>query len=257
VGGEARIRPEDVVVAFNFRPDRMREITEKLEHDPQRYVTMTEYVEGWPYPVMFPPDRPSVTLAQVISDAGLGQLHVAETEKYPHVTYFFNGGEEEPYPGEIRELAPSPRDVKTYDEKPEMSAREVTDLFERRWADDEPAFAVINFANPDMVGHTGVIEAAVKGIETVDECLGRVLEAVRARGGTAIVTADHGNADEMLEEDGSPDTAHSLNPVPLIITRAGLELDGPGVLADVAPTVLALLGLDKPAAMTGRSLLGG
>jgi 2,3-bisphosphoglycerate-independent phosphoglycerate mutase len=255
VGEEARIRPEDAVVCFNFRPDRMREITEKLDHDPERYATMTEYEEGWPYPVMFPPDRPSVTLAQVVSNAGLKQLHVAETEKYPHVTYFFNGGEEQPYPGEIRELVPSPRDVKTYDEKPEMSAREATDAFVEHWASDEPAFAIINFANPDMVGHTGVIEAAVKAVETVDACLGRVLEAIEARGGTAVICADHGNCDEMLEEDGSPDTAHSLNPVPFIVTRSGVRLDGPGILADVAPTILALMNLDKPAAMSGRSLI--
>jgi 2,3-bisphosphoglycerate-independent phosphoglycerate mutase len=255
VGEEARIRPEDAVVTFNFRPDRMREITEKLDHDPARYVTMTEYTEGQPYPVMFPPDRPSVTLAKVISDAGLGQLHVAETEKYPHVTYFFNGGEEEPYPGEARELVQSPRDVKTYDEKPEMSAYEATDAFVEHWRDDEPAFAIINFANPDMVGHTGVIEAAVKAVEAVDECLGRVLEAVSERGGVAIVTADHGNCDEMLEEDGSPDTAHSLNPVPFVVTKSGVRLAGPGILADVAPTILALMEIEQPDAMTGHSLI--
>jgi 2,3-bisphosphoglycerate-independent phosphoglycerate mutase len=255
VGDEAKIRPEDAVVCFNFRPDRMREISEKLEHEPERYATMTEYEEGWPYPVMFPPHRPTVTIAKVVSEAGLAQLHVAETEKYPHVTYFFNGGEETAYEGETRELVPSPRDVKTYDEKPEMSAREATDAFVEHWASDEPAFAIINFANPDMVGHTGVIEAAVKAVETVDECLGRVLEAVRERGGTAVVTADHGNCDEMLEEDGSPDTAHSLNPVPFIVTREGVRLDGPGILADVAPTILELMNLDKPAAMSGRSLI--
>jgi 2,3-bisphosphoglycerate-independent phosphoglycerate mutase len=255
VGEEARIRAEDAVIAFNFRPDRMREITEKLAHDPERYATMTEYEEGWPYPVLFPPHRPAVTLAQVVSQAGLRQLHVAETEKYPHVTYFFNGGEEDPYDGEIRELVPSPRDVKTYDQKPEMSAREATDAFVKHWSEDEPAFAIINFANPDMVGHTGVIEAAVKAVETVDGCLGRVLEAVRERGGTAVVTADHGNCDEMLEEDGSPDTAHSLNPVPFVVTREGVRLDGPGILADVAPTILALMNVDKPAAMSGRSLI--
>jgi 2,3-bisphosphoglycerate-independent phosphoglycerate mutase len=255
VGEEARIRPQDVVIAFNFRPDRMREITEKLAHEPERYATMTQYVEGWPYPVLFPPHRPAVTLTQVVSEAGLTQLHVAETEKYPHVTYFFNGGEEDPFEGEIRELVPSPRDVKTYDEKPEMSAREATEAFVRHWSEDEPAFAIINFANPDMVGHTGVIEAAVKAVETVDECLGQVLETVRSRGGTAVVTADHGNCDEMLEDDGSPDTAHSLNPVPFVVTREGVRLDGPGILADVAPTILALMNLDKPAAMSGRSLI--
>ena len=267
VGEEARIRPGDSVIAFNFRPDRMREITQALA-DPEfdevdrggaepveRYTTMAEFEEGWPYPMLFPPERPSTTLAQVISQAGFGQLHVAETEKYPHVTYFFNGGEEEPFEGEVRELVPSPRDVPTYDHKPEMSAREATDAFVKHWADDEPVFAIINFANPDMVGHTGVIEAAVKAVETVDECLGRVLEAVQERGGTTVVTADHGNCDHMLNEDGSVNTAHSMNLVPFVVTRPGVELAGPGILADVTPTILQLLGIDKPAAMSGRSLL--
>jgi 2,3-bisphosphoglycerate-independent phosphoglycerate mutase len=268
VGEEATIRPGDSVIGFNFRPDRMREITQALAmpdfdevdrggaEPVERYTMFTEYEEGWPFPVVFAPSRPSVTLAGVVADAGWPQLHVAETEKYPHVTYFFNGGEEEPYPGEVRELVPSPRDVPTYDHKPEMSAREATDAFVRHFADDEPVFAIINFANPDMVGHTGVIEAAVTAVETVDECLGRVLEAVEARGGTCVVTADHGNCDHMLNDDGSVNTAHSLNPVPFIVTRPGVELTGPGILADVAPTILELLGLDKPAAMSGRSLLG-
>jgi 2,3-bisphosphoglycerate-independent phosphoglycerate mutase len=257
VGEEGTIRPDqDSVLAFNFRPDRMRQITEALaKAGVKRYATLTEYEEGWPYPVAFPPERPDVTMATVLSDAGLKQLHVAETEKYPHVTYFFNGGEEEPYEGEIRALVDSPRDVATYDEKPEMSAREATEAFLAHWRDDEPAFAIINFANPDMVGHTGVIEAAVKAIETVDECLGKVVQAVTDRGGACLVTADHGNADEMLEEDGSPDTAHSLNPVPFLITLEGVRLDGEGILADVAPTALALMGIDAPEEMTGRSLV--
>jgi 2,3-bisphosphoglycerate-independent phosphoglycerate mutase len=257
VGEEGRIRPEqDSVLAFNFRPDRMRQITRCLtEGGVKRYTTLTEYDEDWDYPIAFPPERPAVTLAKLLSDRGDVQLHVAETEKYPHVTYFFNGGEEHPYPGEVRELVDSPRDVPTYDHKPEMSAREATDAFVRRWGEDEPVFGIINFANPDMVGHTGVIPAAVKAVETVDECLGRVIEAVHARGGACIVTADHGNADEMLEEDGSPDTAHSLNPVPLLVTVEGVRLDGEGILADVAPTVLALLGIEQPPEMTGRSLL--
>jgi 2,3-bisphosphoglycerate-independent phosphoglycerate mutase len=259
VGGEdATIRPGDSVFAFNFRPDRMRQITEALtKAGVDRYATMTEYEEGWPYPVAFPPARPELTLAKVISERGQGQLHVAETEKYPHVTYFFNGGEEDAYAGEVRELVDSPRDVPTYDHKPEMSAREATDAFVRHWEDERPAFGIINFANADMVGHTGVIEAAVKAVETVDECLGRVVQAVQATGGACIVTADHGNADEMLEEDGSPDTAHSLNPVPLLVTVEGARLDGEGILADVAPTVLALLGGEQPPEMTGRSLLAG
>jgi len=172
------------------------------------------------------------------------------------VTYFFGGGEEEPEPGERRELAPSPRDVPTYDKKPEMSAREAADKFIAAWREDEPTFGIINFANADMVGHTGVIPAAVTAIETVDACLGDVVAAVQATGGALFITADHGNADEMLEDDGSPDTAHSLNPVPVIVTVDGVgPLREGGILADVAPTLLNLLGIDQPAEMTGRSLL--
>jgi len=257
VGDEATIRPGDSVIAFNFRPDRMRQITRKLvEEGPvDRYTTMTEYDEDWAYPVLFPPKRPDLTLAQVIAREGKPQLHVAETEKYPHVTYFFNGGAEDPYEGEVRELVPSPRDVPTYDHKPEMSAREAADAFVRHWREDEPTFAIINFANPDMVGHTGVIPAAVKAVETVDECLGEVVEVVHESGGACVITADHGNADHMLEEDGSVNTAHSLNPVPFIVTAPGVRLDGEGILADVAPTVLELLGVEQPPEMTGRSLL--
>ncbi len=267
IGDDTEIRPGDAVLGFNFRPDRMREITRALAEDGfdeidrgggevvQRYATLAEYDEDWDYPVVFPPERPAITLAQVIADRGLKQLHVAETEKYPHVTYFFNGGEEDEHEGETFKLVPSPRDVPTYDHKPEMSAYEATDAFVERFEADEPAFAIINFANADMVGHTGVIEAAVKAVEAVDECLGRVLETVHAAGGACIVTADHGNADEMLEEDGSPDTAHSLNPVPFVITAGADALDGEGVLADVAPTALALLGIEQPPEMTGRSLL--
>jgi 2,3-bisphosphoglycerate-independent phosphoglycerate mutase len=255
VGDEARIRPGDSVIAFNFRPDRMRQITEKLAETVDRYVTMTSYDEDWTYPILFPPKRPAITLAKLLSQRGLKQLHVAETEKYPHVTYFFNGGEEHPYEGEIRELVPSPRDVPTYDHKPEMSAREAAEAFVRHWREDDPAFAIINFANPDMVGHTGVIEAAVKAVETVDECLGRVVEAVHESGGACVITADHGNCDHMLEDDGSVNTAHSLNPVPFIVTADGAALDGDGILADVAPTILALLAIDQPEQMTGRSLL--
>jgi 2,3-bisphosphoglycerate-independent phosphoglycerate mutase len=255
VGEEGRIRAGDALLAFNFRPDRMRQLTTKLSEVVDGYTTLTQYDEDWDFPVVFPPLRPAVTLGRLIADAGHAQLHVAETEKYPHVTYFFNGGVEYPYDGEVRELAPSPRDVPTYDHKPEMSAREATEVFLRHWDEQDFAFAIINYANPDMVGHTGVIEAAVTAVETVDECLGRIVEAVGAKGGACIVTADHGNADEMLEEDGSPDTAHSLNPVPLVVTAGADALDGAGILADVAPTALALLGIDQPAEMTGRSLL--
>ena len=267
VGAEARIRPGDSVFAFNFRPDRMREITRALA-DPEfaaidrggappleRYATMTEYEEGWPYPIAFPPERPQTTLAEVLAAAGERQLHVAESEKYPHVTYFFNGGDEAACRGERRELVPSPRDVPTYDHKPEMSAREAAAAFVDAWRADGPKFGIINFANPDMVGHTGVIPAAVTAIETVDECLGAVVAAVHDSGGACIVTADHGNADNMLEPDGSANTAHSLNPVPFLVTVPGLELEDGGVLADVAPTVLRVLGIDQPKAMTGRSLI--
>ena len=267
VGEEACIRPQDSVLAFNFRPDRMRELSRALAEEGfeevdrggaglvERYATMTEYESGWRYPVAFPPERPGTTLAAVIADRGERQLHVAETEKYPHVTYFFNGGEEDPLPGERRELLDSPRDVPTYDKKPEMSARAAAAAFVEAWQSDRPRFGIINFANPDMVGHTGVIEAAVKAIETVDACLGEVIEAVHAAGGACVVTADHGNADHMLEPDGSPNTAHSLNPVPLVVTVPGLALRSGGVLADVAPTVLEVLGIEQPEEMTGRSLI--
>jgi 2,3-bisphosphoglycerate-independent phosphoglycerate mutase len=264
---DSTIRPDDSVIAFNFRPDRMREITRALAEPGfdevdrggakpvDRYATMTEYEEGWPYPVAFPPQHPETTLPRVIASRGIGQLHVAETEKYPHVTYFFNGGEEHPCPGERRELVPSPRDVPTYDYKPEMSAPEAAQAFVTAWRADHPGFGIINFANSDMVGHTGVIPAAVKAIETADRCLGEVVEAVQAGGGVCIVTADHGNADHMLEPDGSPNTAHSMNPVPLIVTAPGLRLRDGGILADVAPTALEVMGIEQPAGMTGRSLI--
>jgi 2,3-bisphosphoglycerate-independent phosphoglycerate mutase len=269
VGDEARIRPGDSVIAFNFRPDRMRQITRALAEKGfgevdrggvasiDRYATLTEYEEGWPYPVAFPPARPDVTLPRVVAEHGGRQLHVAETEKYPHVTYFFGGGKEDPEEGERRELVPSPRDVPTYDKKPEMSAREAAGAFVRAWEEGDFRFGIINFANADMVGHTGVIAAAVKAVETVDTCLGEVVRAVQASGGALVVTADHGNSDAMLEPDGSPNTAHSLNQVPVIVTVDGVGLEHGGVLADVAPTVLELLGIEQPEAMTGRSLLAG
>ena len=266
---EGTIRPGDSVIAFNFRPDRMRELSRALaeplcpEIDRRgappvaRYTTLTEYGGTLgDYPVIFRPMRPTVTLPRVIAAGGGRQLHVAETEKYPHVTYFFGGGKERPEDGERRELAPSPRDVPTYDLKPEMSARPATEAFVAAWHEEEFRFAIINFANPDMVGHTGVIPAAVIAIETVDACLGRIVEAVAATGGVCLVTADHGNADHMLEPDGSPNTAHSLNPVPLVATADGAALDpAGGILADIAPTALELLGIPPPPEMTGRSLL--
>jgi 2,3-bisphosphoglycerate-independent phosphoglycerate mutase len=278
VGEEARIRPGDSVICFNFRPDRMRELVralaepgfgEQAEELPgwsgrdgcepvARLATLTRYEEGWPYPVAISPEHPAITLSEVLARAGARQLHVAETEKYPHVTYFFNGGEEAPLEGERREMVASPRDVPTYDHKPQMSALEAVDAFIDAFEEGDFRFAIINFANADMVGHTGVIEAAVKAVETVDECLGRVVEAVHERGGVCLVTADHGNADHMLEPDGSPNTAHSMNPVPLVLTSPGVQLQhAGGVLADVAPTVLETLGIAKPAAMTGSSLIEG
>jgi 2,3-bisphosphoglycerate-independent phosphoglycerate mutase len=267
VGDDARIRPTDSVIAFNFRPDRMREITRALAEPGfdevdrggadviRRYTTLTEYEEGWPYPVAFPPAHPDTTLPHVIAHEGGRQLHVAETEKYPHVTYFFGGGEETPEDGERRELVPSPRDVPTYDKKPEMSAREAARAFVQAWEEEDFRFGIINFANADMVGHTGVIPAAVKAVETVDACMGEVVRAVQASGGVCVITADHGNADNMLEPDGSPNTAHSLNQVPVIVTADGTALHHGGMLADVAPTLLELLDIAQPAAMTGRSLL--
>jgi 2,3-bisphosphoglycerate-independent phosphoglycerate mutase len=275
VGPEGRIRDEDSVLCFNFRPDRMREIVRALaepgfgegsEDLPgwrgrggaravRRLATMTEYQQGWRYPVAFQSARAADTLGATVARTGAGQLHVAETEKYAHVTYFFNGGREQVLPGERRELVPSQRDVATYDLKPEMSARGVAAAFEAAFAAELPLFTVINFANADMVGHTGVIPATVIAVQTVDECLERVISAVHAAGGACVVTADHGNAEELLGPDGHTSTAHSLNRVPLIVTASDVTLRDGGTLADVAPTVLALLGIEQPPAMTGRSLL--
>jgi 2,3-bisphosphoglycerate-independent phosphoglycerate mutase len=254
VGGEGKLREDDSAIFFNFRPDRARQLTQKLGEAGRRLTTLTEYHEDWDYPVAFPPARPDVTLASTFAERGKQQLHVAETEKYAHVTYFFNGGEEDPYPGEERCLVDSPRDVPTYDKKPEMSAPAAAEALVERWREGDFTFGIINFANPDMVGHTGVIEAAVKAVETVDECLGKVVEAVHESGGVCIVTADHGNADNMLEPDGSPNTAHSMNPVPLVITADVGDLRDGGTLADVAPTALALLGEERPDAMAGKPL---
>jgi len=267
VGDEARIRPGDSVFAFNFRPDRMREITRALAEPGfseidrggtppvERYATMTQYQEDFEYPVAFAPEHPSMTLPKALAGRGVRQLHVAETEKYAHVTYFFSCGEEEPFEGERRELVPSNREVPTYDYAPEMSAPGIADAFVAAWREDSPTFGIINFANSDMVGHTGVIEAAVRGVETVDRCLGEVVAAVHESGGAVVVTADHGNSDHMLEPDGSPNTAHSLNPVPMIVTVPGVQLREEGILADVAPTVLQILGFEQPEAMTGRSMI--
>jgi 2,3-bisphosphoglycerate-independent phosphoglycerate mutase len=271
VGDPARatIRHGDELVFFNFRPDRARQVCRALaDHDfdgfdrgsgpplPQ-LTSMTQYWDGQPGAVAFGEVRPSRVLADVLEQAGAVQFHAAETEKYPHVTYFFNGGREDEHAGEERLLVPSPRDVRTYDQKPQMSAVELADGVVARLAADPPRFAVVNFANPDMVGHTGVLPAVVSAVETVDAQLGRVLAAVEAAGGVAIVTADHGNAERMLEDDGEPHTAHTTSPVPIVVTREGLTLREGGRLGDLAPTILELLGLGQPAEMTGASLLAG
>ena len=260
------VAPDEPVLMINFRPDRMRQLTRALgepdfdEFDrgggPVLQVTaMTEYRHGWPYPVAFAPAEPATTIAEVIAERGDRQLHVAETEKYAHVTYFFNGGHEKEWGGEERELVDSPRDVPTYDHKPEMSAAAAASAFAERWRADGYRFGIINFANPDMVGHTGVIPAAVAAVEEVDERLAEVVSSVHEQGGACIVTADHGNAEQMLEPDGSPHTAHTTNPVPLIVTVEGLKLRDGGILADVAPTVLDLLEIPQPEAMTGETLI--
>jgi 2,3-bisphosphoglycerate-independent phosphoglycerate mutase len=252
--GRPRIQPDDVVVFFNFRPDRARQLTQKLLASRFDVVTMTRYRDDFDCPVAFEEQEVTETLAEVLSENRIGQLHIAETEKYAHVTYFFNGGREEEWPGEVRILVPSPREVPSYDHKPEMSALEVTDRFVEAIQSGEFGFAVLNYANPDMVGHTGSIPAAVRAVATVDECLGRVVDAVDAVGGVSLVTADHGNAEHMLEPDGSPHTAHTTNPVPLVLTDTSASLSN-GELSDLAPTVLALCGLDKPLQMTGKTLI--
>jgi len=251
--GRPRLDPEkDTAIFFNFRPDRGRQLSEKLGELGVDLTTMTKYREDFDFPVVFPEQEVDQTLAEVVAEHGARQLHAAETEKYAHVTYFFDGGREEPFPGEERILVPSPRDVPSYDKKPEMSAPELADRFVEEIGNGY-AFAVINFANPDMVGHTGVIPAIVKAVETTDTCLGRVVEAVERLGGVCLVTADHGNAEQNVQADGSPHTAHTTNPVPLIVTAEGLAVRE-GELSDLAPTILTLLGYEVPAEMSGRNL---
>ena len=260
------IAPDEPVLMVNFRPDRMRQLTLALgEPDFDEFdrgggpvlqlATMTGYRHGWRYPVAFPPAGPATTIGKVIAERGERQLHVAETEKYAHVTYFFNGGHEEEWEGEERELVDSPRDVPTYDHKPEMSAAAAAGAFAEHWRAEGYRFGIINFANPDMVGHTGVIPAAVAAVEEVDRRLAEVVAAVHEKGGACIITADHGNCEQMLEPDGSPHTAHTTNPVPLVVTVAGVRLRDGGILADVAPTVLDLLEIQQPEAMTGQTLV--
>ena len=256
IDGRPRLDPErDSAIFFNFRPDRTRQLSEKLGELGVDLTTMTRYRDDFEFPVVFPEHVVEHTLAEVLAEHGVRQLHAAETEKYAHVTYFLDGGREQSFAGEDRILVDSPRDVPSYDHKPEMSAREVADRVLGAIDEDGYGFVVVNFANPDMVGHTGVIPAVVRAVETTDECLGRVVGAVERAGGVSLVIADHGNAETLLEADGvSPHTAHTTNPVPVLLTAREASLRD-GELADVAPTILALLGLDGSSEMTGKNLV--
>ncbi|MGH2972225.1 MAG: 2,3-bisphosphoglycerate-independent phosphoglycerate mutase [Gaiellaceae bacterium] len=255
IDGRPRLDPaHDTAIFFNFRPDRTRQLSEKLGELGVDLTTMTRYREDFDFPVAFPEQKVEMVLGEVLAEHGLRQLHAAETEKYAHVTYFFDGGREDEFSNETRLLVPSPRDVPSYDKKPSMSAVELADRFVEEIGKGY-AFAVVNFANPDMVGHTGVIPAVVEAVETTDTCLGRVVDAVERLGGVCLVTADHGNAEKLLEDDGvSPHTAHTTSLVPLIVTAEGLSLRD-GELSDLAPTALALLGLDSPTEMSGRNVV--
>lgn len=268
ISDDAKISENDSVICFNFRPDRAREITRTLVDGdfegfkrrngffPVHYVCMTQYDAKMPnVDVAFKPEELKNTFGEYISNKGLSQLRIAETEKYAHVTFFFNGGVEAPYENEDRALIPSPK-VATYDLKPEMSAYEVTDEVLKRINSGKYDAIILNYANCDMVGHTGVFECAVKAVETVDECMGKVIDAVLAQGGTVCVTADHGNADQMLDPvTHDVFTAHTTNPVPFIVAGTDCELRSGGRLADIAPTMLELMKLDKSAEMTGESLI--
>jgi len=264
-----RVRDGDGLIFFNFRADRARELTRAFTQAdfagfPRQQVPklstftcLAEYDESFALPVAFAPESYPDLLGGVVARAGLKQLRIAETEKYAHVTFFFNGGEETPFPGEERVLIPSPQDVATYDQKPAMSAVEVTDEVVRRIEGGDYALIVLNYANPDMVGHTGILPAAVAAMEVVDRCVGRVVDALLAAGGIALLTADHGNCEQMDDGSGAPHTAHTANLVPLILVdpeRRQCRLRE-GILADIAPTILALLELPQPPAMSGRSLL--
>ncbi|GAA4464556.1 2,3-bisphosphoglycerate-independent phosphoglycerate mutase [Nemorincola caseinilytica] len=263
----ALIKDGDIVVCFNFRTDRCREITQALTQEsfheqnmhplPLHYVTMTEYDKSYRnVNVMFTNSDLTNTLGEVLKDNGKTQIRIAETEKYPHVTFFFSGGRELPFAGEKRIMIPSPRTVPTYDLKPEMSAIELTEAILPEINAGDTDFICLNFANPDMVGHTGVWDAVIKAVETVDECVGRIVPTALANGYAVFLTADHGNADMMVNEDGSPNTAHTLNPVPFFLISNDYEGSlRPGKLGDIAPTMLTYMGVPTPPEMTGDVLL--
>jgi 2,3-bisphosphoglycerate-independent phosphoglycerate mutase len=269
-GLEGLIRDGDGVIFFNFRADRARELTRALTEEnfrefprPRRidlaaFATMTQYDASFNLPTAYQPRELKQILGQVASDNSIRQLRIAETEKYAHVTYFFNGGEEKEFPGEQRILIPSPRDVATYDLKPEMSARQVTEALVKKFGAEDIGLVIANFANADMVGHTGNFEAAVKACEVIDECLGKVVDAALAKKGRVVITADHGNIEQLIDYDtGMPHTAHTTNPVPLILVddeRKTAQLKS-GSASDVAPTMLKLLEIPQPKEMTGHSLI--
>lgn len=261
----ATIKADDIVIFFNFRTDRGRQLTQALsqedfrEYDMQKlklhYVTMTNYDNTFKnVHVVHEKENLEETLGEVLAKAGKKQIRIAETEKYPHVTFFFNGGREEPFEGEERILCPSPK-VATYDLKPEMSAYDIRDAIVPELEKETADFVCLNFANPDMVGHTGSMEAAVKACEAVDECTKDVVTAATASGYTSIIIADHGNCDTMINPDGSPNTAHTTNPVPVIVVSDSVKSVKDGILSDIAPTILRLMGITQPEAMTRQSLI--
>ena len=270
VAKDAKIAEGDSVIFFNFRPDRARQITRAFVdpefkgferrngYFPVHFVCMAQYDAAMPnVSVAFPPEELTMTMGEYLSKCGKTQLRIAETQKYAHVTFFFNGGEEKQFEGEERILIQSP-DVETFDLKPDMSAYEVTEAVLKEIAADKFDVIILNYANCDMVGHTGIFDAAVKAVEAVDDCVGQVTEAILAKGGKVIITADHGNADKMMEDDGSPFTAHTTNPVPAIVVGSAYKtLREGGVLADLAPTMLQLMGLPQPKEMTGKTLIAG
>lgn len=263
----ATIQDNDAVIFYNFRPDRAIQISNtftnadfrSFDRGPKHpknlfFVCLTHFSETVDGYVAFKPSNLDNTIGEVLSQNGLKQLRIAETEKYPHVTFFMSGGREEKFPGEERILINSPK-VATYDLQPEMSAYEVTDALLKEIQADNFDAILLNFANPDMVGHSGMLEPTIKAIETVDECLGKIIDLIIEKGGSAIITADHGNADEVVTIEGNPMTAHTTNPVPVIVTKPGVELRDGGILGDLAPTILDLLGVQQPAEMTGKSLI--